>query len=297
MEKKAFAIRDSRSDKVLYTVSGGMILLFTLMVLYPLVFIVSCSFSSGIAVSTGRVVFWPVKPTIDGYRAVFTYHRIRTGYMNTMFYTIAGTSINVFMTLITAYPLAMPRFQFKRIYLLLFTFTMFFSGGMVPYYILISNLGLMNTRWVMLIPGAMSVYNMIVTRTFIQNSIPTELLEASQIDGCSWFSYFFRIVLPLSKAVIAVITLYYAVGHWNAYFDAMIFINDRDLQPLQLVLREILINNSLEVTDIETEEARKMMSDLLKYALIVVATVPILCVYPFIQKYFMKGVMIGSVKG
>jgi len=197
----------------------------------------------------------------------------------------------------TAYPLAMPGFQFKKGYSFLFTFTMFFSGGLVPAYLLNSSLGLVNSPWVMLIPGMLSVYNMIVTRTFIQNSIPVELLEASQIDGCSWFGYFFKIVLPLSKAVIAVITLYYAVGHWNAYFNAMIYLNDRHLHPLQLVLREILVENSIEALDVATEDAQASLAELLKYALIIVSTVPILCVYPFVQKYFMKGVMIGSVKG
>ena len=241
MPSTRFAIRESRNDKILYTISGILLLLFTLTILYPLIFIVSCSFSSAVAVSTGKVLLWPVSPSLDGYLAIFRYQRVLVGYINTIFYTLVGTIINVGLTLITAYPLAMPRFQFKRGYLLLFTFTMFFSGGMVPNYLLVSKLGLMNTRLAMLIPGAMSVYNMIVTRTFIQNSIPNELLEASQIDGCSWLSYFFRIILPLSKAVIAVITLYYAVGHWNAYFNALLYLNDRELQPLQLVLREILI--------------------------------------------------------
>ena len=174
---------------------------------------------------------------------------------------------------------------------------MFFSGGLVPSYLLVSDLGMINTRWAMLIPGAISVYNMIVTRTFIQNTIPTDLLEASQIDGCSWGGYFIRIVLPLSKAVIAVITLYYAVGHWNSYFNAMIYLNDRALHPLQIVLREILIENSIEVTDVTLESARAQMRDLMKYALIIVSTVPILCLYPFVQKYFMQGVMIGAIKG
>ncbi len=290
-------IQDSRSDKVLYWVSGAILLLFTLTVLYPLIFIVSCSFSSGVAVNAGRVVLLPVDFSTDGYRAVFSYHRVLIGYRNTLFYTVAGTLLNLLITMITAYPLAMPKFQFKRGYMLLFTFTMFFSGGLVPSYLLISGLGMVNTRWVMLIPGMLSVYNLIVTRTFIQSTIPLELLEASQIDGCSWFAYFLRVVLPLSKAVIAVITLYYAVGHWNAYFSALIYLNDRNLAPLQLVLREILIENSIEVVDVETENAQATLRELLKYALIVVATVPILCVYPYVQKYFMQGVMIGSVKG
>lgn len=294
---QATAIRDTRSDKILYTATNIVLLLFTIMVLYPLIFIVSSSLSSGTAVSTGQVVLWPVDFSLDGYKAVFTYHRILTGYLNTFFYTFTGTIINVVATLITAYPLAMPGMQFKRGYLLLFTFTMFFSGGLVPSYLLISQLGLINTRWSMLIPSMISVYNLIVTRTFIQNTIPNELLEASQIDGCSWTGYFFRIVLPLSKAIIAVITLYYAVGHWNSYFSAMIYLNDRSLHPLQIVLREILIENTMEVTDVSLETARANMRDLMKYALIVVSTAPILCLYPFVQRYFMQGVMIGAIKG
>ena len=291
------AIRDSRSDKILYSVVNTILIAFTLCVLYPLIFIVSSSLSSGAAVSTGLVVLWPVDFSLEGFKAVFTYRRIWMGYGNTIFYTVVGTVINVFLTLITAYPLAMPRFQFKRGYLFLFTFTMFFSGGLVPSYLLNTALGMNNSRWVMLIPGAISVYNLIVTRTFIQNTIPTELLEASQIDGCSWTGYFVRIVLPLSKAIIAVITLYYAVGHWNSYFSAMIYLTDRELHPLQLVLREILIENSMEVTDVALETARANMRDLMKYALIIVSTVPVLCLYPFVQKYFMQGVMIGAIKG
>ncbi len=294
---KKTAIRDSHSDRLLYYLVGIILLLFTVIVLYPLIFILSCSFSDGAAVSTGRVVLWPVHPSLKGYEAVFSYSRVLIGYRNTLFYTVLGTLLNVFITLITAYPLAMPGFQFKKGYLMLFTFTMFFSGGLVPTYLLMSELKLVNTVWAMLLPGALSVYNMIVTRTFLQNTIPTELLEVSQIDGCSWFRYFISIVLPLSKAVIAVITLFYAVSHWNSYFKALIYLSDRSLHPLQLVLREALIENMIESLDTNTENAKAALHELLKYALIVVATVPILCIYPFVQKYFMKGVMIGSIKG
>ena len=295
--KKEIRIKDPLSDRIFYVLINILLVLFSLTVLYPLIYIVSSSFSSGVAVSAGRVLLWPVDPSIDGYRAVFSYARIMMGYRNTILYTVFGTVINVVLTLITAYPLAMPGFQFKRGYLFIFTFTMFFSGGLVPSYLLMSNLKLIDTVWVMLIPGALSVYNMIVTRTFFQNSLPVELLEASQIDGCTWTGYFFRVVLPLSKAIIAVITLYYAVGHWNSYFGALIYLNSRALHPLQIVLREILIVNSMDALDIETETAQATMRDLIKYALIVVSTVPILCLYPFVQKYFMKGVMIGSIKG
>ena len=208
--------------------------------------------------------------------------------------------INVVVTMLCAYPMARVGWPMKKGFTFLFMFTMFFSGGMIPTYLLISNLRMINTRWALLLPGAMSVYNMIIARTFIQNSIPGELLEAAQIDGCSDSLYFFKIVLPLSKAVMAVLTLYYAVGHWNAYFNAFIYLSNRSLYPLQIILREILIENSISAETLMDEQmaAQKAgLSDLLQYSLIVVSTAPILCIYPFVQKYFIKGVMIGSVKG
>ena len=204
------------------------------------------------------------------------------------------------MALITAYPLSRRDLRGRGFLMLIFTFTMFFSGGMIPSYINISNLHLMNTFWVMVLPGALSVYNMIVTRTFIQTSIPYEMLEAASIDGCNDTKYFFSFVLPLSKAIIAVNTLFSAVNHWNAYFNAMIYLNDRDKLPLQNIMRELLVLNEMNLSDlVDPEQALLMLNSVavLKYALIVVATVPILCAYPFAQKYFVKGVMIGSVKG
>lgn len=290
-------IKDPKGDKSLYIINGILIGFFTLLVLYPVIFVISSSFSSAMAVSLGRVVLWPVDFTLDGYKAVFSNDRVLSGYANTIAYTVAGTTINIIVTMLTAYPLAMPRMQFKRFYLLMFTFTMYFTGGLVPHYLLNKDLHLINTFWVMVLPAALSVYNMIVARTFIQTSIPVELLEASQIDGCNWAQYFFKIVLPLSKPILAVLTMYYAVGHWNSYFGALIYLNDQAKYPLQLVLREILIENSMDVIDVELETARANMANLMKYSLIIVSTVPIMCIYPFIQKYFMKGVMVGSVKG
>lgn len=294
-------IKDPLEDKILYGVSYTLVALFVLVVLYPLIFVVAASFSSGIAVSTGQVLLWPVDFSLEGYKAVFSHRRILTGFRNTVFYTLAGTSINVAMTMMCAYPLSRPDMQWRKGYMLLFTITMFFSGGLIPSYILMVKIGFINKVWAVLIPGAISVYNMIVTRTFIQSNIPRELLESSMIDGCSDTRYFFSMVLPLSKAVIAVITLFYAVGHWNSYFSAMIYLNDLDLQPLQLILRDILVKNQLnsnefsKATDLMTE--RQNLADQLKYALIVVSSVPIIMVYPFVQRYFIKGVMIGSIKG
>ena len=293
-------ISASRDDLVYYIISGFIMSVLLVMALYPMVFVLSASFSSGDAVSSGKVILWPVELNLEGYKTVFRNNDILRAYWNTLLYTAAGTLINVSMALITAYPLSRRDLRGRGFLMLIFTFTMFFSGGMIPSYINISNLHLMNTFWVMVLPGALSVYNMIVTRTFIQTSIPYEMLEAASIDGCNDTKYFFSFVLPLSKAIIAVNTLFSAVNHWNTYFNAMIYLNDRDKFPLQNIMRELLVLNEMNLSDlVDPEQALLMLNSVavLKYALIVVATVPILCAYPFAQKYFVKGVMIGSVKG
>ncbi len=292
--------RDSLDDRVFYAVNGALLTLVMLTVLYPLIFIVSCSFSSPHAITSGRVLFYPVDVTLRGYKAIFDYPTVLRGYLNTAFYTFAGTLINVAVTMIAAYPLARPNLPGKGPIMFLFSFTMMFSGGMIPTYILVRSLGMINTVWAMIIPGALSVYNMIVTRTFLQSNVPGELLEASQIDGCSDVRYFFSVVLPLSKAIIAVITLYYAVGHWNSYFNAFLYLNNQKLYPLQIVLRDILLANSLDASLIMDEElaaAKQGLADLLKYSLMVVSSLPVIIMYPFVQKYFIKGVLIGSLKG
>lgn len=294
------AIRDSREDKILYTVVTVVLALFVMMVAYPLIYVVSSSFSSGTAVSTGRVVLWPVDFSLEGYKTVFSHRLIGSAYRNTIFYTAAGTLINVVVTVMCAYPLARKDFPMRKPFMIFFLVTMFFNGGMIPTYMVVSRLNLTNTIWAMLLPGAMSVYNMILVRTFIQNSIPVELLEVSQIDGCSDARYFFSILLQLSKPVIAVITLYYAVGHWNSYFNAMMYLSDEELYPLQIILRQILVAsqiNASDLVDVEAIAAKQGLADLLKYSLIVVSTAPILCIYPFVQRFFIKGVMIGAVKG
>lgn len=293
-------MKTSLEDKIYYFIIYAISFILLVTVLYPMIFIMSASFSSPNAVSTGQVTFLPVEPSIEGYTAVFKDARIPMGYRNTIFYTVFGTLINVFMTLICAYPLARKRLPHRGAITFFFTFTMLFSGGMIPNYILLRDLHMLNTIWALLIPGAVSVYSMIITRTFIANSIPDEFLEATQIDGCSDFKYFFLFVLPLSKAVIAVIAMQYAVGHWNAYFNAFIYLTKKELYPLQVFLREILIMSQIAVSDIVDPEAAVAMqglADLLKYSLIVISSAPILCIYPFFQKYFVKGVMIGSIKG
>lgn len=288
-----------RQNSVFRRVYGDPIL-FLLVILYPIIFIISASFSEGSEVQLGRVYLWPVKPTLEGYRAVFSHRNIMTGYRNTILYTLGGTLINVVVTVLCAYPLSRRDMPMRGFFVFLFVFTMFFGGGLIPTYLLVNSLGMVNTFWALLIPGAMSVYNMIITRTFFQNGVPHELLEASQIDGCSDARYFFSILLPLSQAVISVISLYYAVAHWNSYFSALIYIRDKQLQPLQLILRSILLSTRVSLNEFEDPdllEGKIGLEFLVKFALIVVSSAPIMCLYPFVQKFFAKGVMLGSVKG
>jgi ABC-type sugar transport system, permease component len=297
--KRETAIRIAAGDRVFYFTINVLMGLFMLIVLIPLLYIVASSFSAPEAVSGGRVFLWPVSPTLEGYQKIFENALIGTAYLNTFFYTIAGTLINIGMTMIAAYPLARRNLPYKGVVMFLFTFTMLFSGGIIPNYMLMLKLNLLNTRWAMLLPTAISVYNMIIARTFIQN-IPTELEEAASIDGCSDTQIFIRIILPLSTTLLSVLTLYYAVAHWNAYFDAFLYLSDRKLYPLQIILREVLIINSIQASDIvddETLAARQGMADLLKFSLIIVSSLPVLVLYPFVKKYFLKGVMIGAIKG
>jgi putative aldouronate transport system permease protein len=297
---KAIRMKDPIQDKILYWIVGVVFTFVMIMVLYPLVFVVSASLSSGAALDSGRVVLWPVDPTLQGYKFVFSHRNVLSSYRNTIFYTVVGTLLNVAITLIAAYPLSRKDFPARKYYMIIGTVTMFFSGGLVPTYILIVKLGMINKVWSMLIPGALNVYNMILVRTFIMSSIPDELLEAAQIDGYDDTRYFFTIVLPLSKPVIAVITLYYAVSHWNSYFNAMLYLSNEKLYPLQLVLRDILIAANFSLSDIQDADLAATMTglaNLLKYSLIVVSSVPIIAMYPFVQRYFIKGVMIGSIKG
>ncbi|MBO5167452.1 MAG: carbohydrate ABC transporter permease [Agathobacter sp.] len=296
---KKSKLKLSREDKIYYAVCYTIIILLSLIVLYPMIYVVSASVSSGTALMAGEVWLFPKDITFLGYKTILQYKNVWIGYRNTIFYTVIGTFINVVMTLLCAYPLTRNNLMGRKQIMMLFTFTMLFSGGMIPNYILMKKLHLLNTVWVMIIPGALSVYNMIVTKTFIQSSIPEELLEASKIDGCDDIRYFFTILLPLSKAVIAVISLWYAVGHWNAYFNAFLYLTDKELYPLQIFLKEILIQSKVnsELMDPEVALAMQNLQLILKYGMIVISTLPIFCLYPFAQKYFVKGVMIGSVKG
>ena len=290
----------TRNDRIFYLVIFIILTLFFLVVLYPCVFVLSASFSSGEAVQSGRVVLLPVEFNIEGYRIVFNTHTVWVGFRNSAFYTITATIINVIMTMTTAYCLSRADVPGRNGIMLLFTFTMFFNGGMIPTYILIRNLGMLNTPWALIIPGAIGVYNMIIARTFIQSSIPMELFDAAKIDGCSDIYYYIKIVLPLSKAIIAVLVLFYGVGHWNAYFNAMIYLHDRALYPLTIILREILMASQIDpstVQDPELQMRLALAAAAIKYALIVITLIPIILIYPFVQRYFIKGVMIGSIKG
>ncbi len=273
--------------------------LLTLIVLYPLLHILACSFSAPSAVQAGKVTWYPVDFGLNGYTRVFENAKVWIGYRNTILYTLIGTLYDVSLTMLCAYPLARKKLPGKNVITFLFTFTMLFSGGMIPAYLVRRQLGLINTFWVMIL-GSVGVTQMIVTRTFLQSTIPDELLEAAQIDGCDDFRFLWQFVLPLSKAILAVIAMQYAIVHWNTYFNAFIYLNSSNRYPLQIFLREILIMNQIDtasIVDPETAEMMEGMAELLKYSLIVVATAPVLCVYPFIQKYFIQGVMIGSLKG
>lgn len=271
-----------------------------IVVTYPLLYVVSASFSSPHAVIAGKVWFFPVEPTLRGYAAVFKNSQLITGFMNSLFYMVIGTSLNLIMTVIAAYPLSRKELQGRNAVMMFFVFTMFFSGGLIPGYLLVKNLGMLDTRWALIIPAAMSVWNVIITRTFFQVTIPQELYEAAQIDGAGDFRFLLSIAVKLSAPIIAVMALYYGVGHWNTYFSALIYLNSQELFPLQIILRSILVLNNIDpmmMKDFEALQRKQGLADVLKYAVIVVASVPVLLIYPFVQKYFVKGVMIGSIKG
>lgn len=297
---KSSRIRESQGDRLFLLGIYIFLIAVLIVVLFPLIFIVSSSFSSPQAVVSGKVWLLPVDVTLEGYKAVFRNPQIITGYMNSLIYAVAGTAVNVTLTVMLAYPIAKKTFYGRNFIMVLLVITMMFEGGLIPYYLVVKNLHLLDTRWAMILPGAMAVFQVIVARTFFQTSIPDEIAEAAELDGCSDIRFITSIVLPLSKPILAVLTLMYAVGHWNAYFDALIFLKSPNLFPLQIVLRNILILNTIDptmVSKVDQMLAQQGLKDLLKYSLIVVASAPVLMIYPFVQKHFVKGVMIGSLKG
>lgn len=291
------------SDKIYLSVVYLLMAIFVLLVLYPLVYVVSCSFSSPSALVAGKVVLWPVEPGLQGYTAVFNTSEVWTGYLNSIIYTVTGTILSIFVTMLGAFPLSRKEFPARNFFTGLFAVTMFIGGGLVPQYLLIKNLGLMDSMWALIIPSLFSAWSIVIARTFISSSISNELYEAAAVDGCGYIRFFFIMVLPLSKALMAVLALNYATGMWNSYFSAMLYINDASKFPLQIILRNILVQNQVDVNNLTTTMnitdlmEKQYISELLKYSLIVVSSIPLLIMYPFIQKYFIKGVMIGSIKG
>jgi putative aldouronate transport system permease protein len=298
---KSNAIRESNVDKLflacIYLFLGAILLA----VLYPLLYIVSSSFSSPQAVVAGRVWLLPVDFSLAGYEAVFKNPQIMIGYRNSALYTIVGVTINILLTVMLAYPLARKGFYGRNFIMVLLVITMLFNGGLIPYYLTVKNVGILNTPWAMLLPQAMAVWQVIIARTFFQTTIPDDLYEAAELDGCSDLQFLLKIVLPLSKPILAVLVLMYAVGHWNAYFDALIFLKSSNLFPLQIILRNILILSNIDASsmmiDANQMALREGLKDLLKFSLIVISSLPVLILYPFIQKHFVKGIMIGSLKG
>lgn len=270
-----------------------------LIVLVPLIFVVAASFSDPDRVIRGDVLLIPKGITLKAYSMVFENQDIWRGFANTIFYTAAGTAISLILTILAAYPLSRKNLRGRNFLMMAILFTMYFSGGMIPTYMLVRNLGMYNSIWAILIPNAVSTYNLIVAKTFFENSIPEELYESAHLDGCGNIAMLIKIVVPLSKAIMAVLVLYYAVAIWNAYFDALIYLKDAAKQPLQIVLRNILLMGQTEqmgTNDVGMAEKIKM-AEAIKYSVIVVSSIPMLILYPFVQKYFVKGVMIGAVKG
>lgn len=287
----------SFSDRIFDFVVYAFVFLVLLIILYPLYFVVIASFSDSRLVASGQVLFWPKGFTVAGYEAVFQDRRIWTGYRNTLLYSFAGTAISMGVTIPAAYALSRKDFMMRGVFMTFFVITMFVRGGLIPTYMTLSDYGLIDTVWVVLVPFSISVYNLIIARTFFQSGIPEELYDAARNDGCTTNQFFFRIVLPLSKAMLSVIMLYYLVGKWNEYFNPMVYLNNQNKFPLQVILREILVKNRTFDGGVDGGDAAQQVADLIKYAVIIVSALPLLVIYPFIQKYFDKGVMIGAVKG
>lgn len=297
---KSNAIKPTKGDRLFIFCVYAFLTFCLAVVLYPLLYVVAASFSDPQAVSLGKVWIWPVRPTLLAYKTVLGYKNIQTGFINSFAYLIGDTILTLIGTVMAAFPLSRKEFVGRGFFTFLFAFTMYVGGGLIPTYLLISQLKMLDTYWVMVIPGMVSVWNVIMCRTYFQTSISNELYEAAEIDGSTDIGYLVRIALPLSTPILAVLGMYAAVGSWNSYFNAMIYLNSNSKYPLQIHLRSILMLGQVEMTAIEDAEALQNMqalSTLLKYAVIVVASVPMMAIYPFVQRFFVKGVMIGSIKG
>lgn len=291
--------RQMNGDRVFDWMNYATLAVILLIIIYPLLFVISASISDPQLVNSGKMWLWPKGVTFLGYEKVFQNKEILNGYLNTILYTVLGTSINLVLTVLAAFPLSRKDLVGKNIIMALFVFTMFFSGGLIPSYLLIKNLGMLNTMWALIIPNAVSIWNIIIVRTFFQHSIPNEIQEAAAIDGISDFQMLWKVILPLSMPIIAVMTLFYSVAHWNSYFNALIYLTDQKLFPLQLILREILIQNQMDQMAGSSEAMTQqiLFAQTIKYAVVIIANLPVLMLYPFLQKYFTKGVMVGAIKG
>lgn len=301
----ASGVKESNGDKLFLLLNYLYLTIALIIVLYPLLYIVSASISDPKQVASGEMWLLPKGITFEGYARVFENQNIWIGYKNTIIYTVVGTAVNLLVTLPAAYALSRSDFVGRGFFMAMFLVTMFFGGGLVPSYLLIKDLGMINSMWALILPGAASIWNIIVTRTFFQSTIPKELQEAAHIDGCTNLRLFIKIVLPLSMPIIAVMALFYGVGHWNSYFSAMIYLNDSAKYPLQLFLRQILVlqemaaqgGGAIDMSSASAMNTKAEIAALVKYAVIIVATIPVIVIYPFLQRYFVQGVMIGSVKG
>lgn len=297
------AIKETKADRIFNIINTTVLSILLLLVLYPLIYVVSASVSDPDMVNAGKMWLWPRGLNFEGYTRVFQDRQIWIGYRNTILITLIGTAINLLMTVTAAFSLSRKDFYGRNVITAIFTFTMFFSGGLIPSYLLVRTLGMRDTIWALIIPGAASMYNIIIARTFFQTNIPFELQEAASIDGCSIIKLFISIILPLSAPILAVLSLFYGVGHWNSFFSALIYISDKNLYPLQLILREILIQNQMSAEMMKDGEQIEMMAkqakiaESIKYSVIIVSTLPVLVAYPLLQRFFMQGIMVGAIKG
>lgn len=299
MEKKQTKIQNKiqipLGERIFYQADNLLMALLCVVVLIPLVHVLAGSFSNGMKyMSHSGLLLWPIDPTLEAYQAVMQNQNIWTGYRNTLFIVTVGTTLSIVFSLVAAYVLSRKDYMLKRFFNLLVVFSMYFSGGMIPFYLVVKNYGLINSIWSLIIPSLINVFNLVIVRTAM-TGVPDSLEESAQLDGAGHLTILFRIITPLIKPTVAVVCLYYAVSHWNSWFNAMLFIKKREMYPLQLILREILIISDL--TSSSSGDEAFFMSETIQFATIVVATVPVLCIYPFIQKYFVKGIMVGAVKG
>lgn len=285
-----------KEDRIFIIFNYILATFFLIVAFYPLWYVLISSFSDASDVAMGRVWIIPKNFTLEGYKMMLEYTEIWSGYANTIFYTVVGTLLSLFITVPAAYALSRKTLPFRKAINTYLIITMFISGGLIPMYLLVQNLGLLDTRTIILLMGAVSMWNLIICRTFFDTSIPLELIESAKLDGCDEMGIFFRIVLPLSKAIIAVLTLYFAVGRWNSYYTGLIYLRDEAKWPLQLVLRTLLNSMHVDAGEVGDVTDKLMQVQSMKYGIIVVASAPVLAMYPFVQKYFVKGIMIGSVK-